>query len=100
MSVFGRLRVTALLGIRAQILPLEIAQFVLSGEIRGGVPGAALKADDFHAGLAELGGKNRTGRSDADNDDVGFSSCHTRRSSARSMQSILDQALRVYQQPA
>jgi hypothetical protein len=64
--------------VRAQVLPLEIAQFVLRGEIRGGVPRAALETDDLHAGLAELGREYSAGPSDPDNDDIGFFNCHAR----------------------
>jgi hypothetical protein len=64
------------LDIRAQVLPLEVAQFVVCGEIRGRKTRTTLQADDFHASLAELGCEDSPGRTDADDDDISLFDCH------------------------
>src|SRR5215471_20860558 len=58
------------LGIRAQVLALEVAQLVLRREVLGAQARAALEPDHLHAGLAELGRENATGSADADDDDI------------------------------
>ena len=64
------------LRVRAQILPLEIAQFVLRLEIRGGEARAALQADHFHARFAKLRREYPARRAHADDDDIRFFGCH------------------------
>src|SRR5262244_3721242 len=64
------------LDVRAQILALEIAQFVVRVEVLRGQARSALQADDLHARLAELGGEDAACRAHADDDDVGFFGCH------------------------
>ena len=64
------------LRVRAQILPLEVAQLVVRLEVLGLEPRAALEPDDLHAGLAKLGREDAAGRADADDDDIGFFRCH------------------------
>jgi hypothetical protein len=41
--------------VRAQLLPLEVAQFIVRREVRGGETRAALQANHFHARFAKLG---------------------------------------------
>jgi hypothetical protein len=64
------------LRIGAQILALEVAQFILPGEVRGSVPRATLETDDFHARLSELGSKNSTGATDTHDDNIRFFCSH------------------------
>src|SRR5262249_55158590 len=54
------------LGIRAQVLALEVAQLVLRREVLGAQARAALEPDHLHAGLTELGRENAAGSADAD----------------------------------
>ena len=68
------------LRVRAQILPLEVAQFIVRVEVLGGETRAALEPDDFHARFAELGREDSAGRAHAHDDDVGFFRCHGFRS--------------------
>ena len=46
------------LDVRAQVLPLEVAQFVMRVEVCGRQTRAALQPNDFHARFAELGREN------------------------------------------
>src|SRR5262244_1588909 len=64
------------LDVRAQILALEIAQFVVRVEVLSSQARPALEADDLHARLAELGCEDAARRAHADDDDVGFFGCH------------------------
>src|SRR5262249_19157372 len=64
------------LDVRAQILALEIAQFVVRVEVLSGQARPALQADDLHARFAELGCEDAACRAHADDDDVGFFGCH------------------------
>src|SRR5215470_18332737 len=72
------------LWIRAQILSLEVAQFVLWAKVFGRKTRAALQADDFHTRLAELGRENSACCADTDYNDIrffgGHGSCPPRRS--------------------
>src|SRR5262245_27503109 len=58
------------LGVRTQVLALEVAQLVLRGEVLGAPAWAALETDHLHAGLAKLGRENATSGADADNDNI------------------------------
>src|SRR2546426_4650612 len=60
-----------------QILPLEVPQFVLRAEVRGGQPWATLEANDFHARFAKLGCEYSAYRAHSDNDDISLFSCHS-----------------------
>src|SRR5262244_1042572 len=64
------------LDVRAQILALEIAQFIVRVEVLGGQARPALQADDLHARLAELGCEDTACRAHADDDNIGFFGCH------------------------
>src|SRR6516164_2726751 len=64
------------LGVRAQILALEIAQFIVWVEVLSGQARPALQADDLHARLAELGCEDTACRARADDDNIGFFGCH------------------------
>src|SRR2546421_5409410 len=60
-----------------QILPLEITQLVLRAEVGSGQARAAFQADDFHAGLPQLRGKDSAHCAHTDDDDIRLFSCHT-----------------------
>jgi hypothetical protein len=62
--------------IRAKVLALEIAEFVMRLEILRLEARTAFEADDPHARFAELRRKNAAGAAYADDDDIGFFDCH------------------------
>src|SRR6266550_5420380 len=62
--------------VRAQFLPLEVAQFIVRAEVRGLKTWAALQANDFHARLAEFGREDPACRDHSYNNDVSFFGCH------------------------
>ena len=64
------------LGIRPQLLPLKIAQFVMRAEIRRLKSRAALQANHFHARLAKFGREYSASRANSNDDDVRFFGGH------------------------
>src|SRR6516164_9682293 len=68
------------LGMRTQILALEVTQFVLRAEILGREARAALEPDHAHSHFAQLGREDAAGRADADDHDISFFGCHGSRS--------------------
>src|SRR6266403_5919162 len=64
------------LRVRAQFLPLEVAQFIVRAEIRGLQTRAALQANDFHACLAEFGCEDPACRAHSDDDYISLFDCH------------------------
>jgi hypothetical protein len=62
--------------VRAQILPLEVAQFIQAREVRGVVTRTAFEGDDLHARLGELRRDDSTGGARADDDDIRFLGGH------------------------
>src|ERR1035437_422548 len=64
------------LHVGAQLLPLEVAQFIVRGEVRRGKPRTALQADDFHPGFARLGREYPSCRTNTDDDHSRLLNCH------------------------
>ncbi len=62
--------------VRAQFLPLEVAQFIVRAEVRGLKARAALQANDFHACLAEFGREDPACRAHSDDDNISLFDCH------------------------
>ena len=62
--------------VRAQFLPLEVAQFIERAEVHGGQTRAALQTYDFHARFAQLGRQNSARRPHSDDDDISLFDCH------------------------
>src|SRR5580700_11339849 len=62
--------------IRAQLLPLEVPQFIVRVEIRGAEARAALQTHDFHSRFAELGREYPPDRAHSDDDHICFFDCH------------------------
>src|ERR1700680_2170640 len=63
-------------GIGAQLLALEIAQFIERAEILGCKAGTSFETDDFHAGFAKFGGEYSANCAYTHNDDICFFGGH------------------------
>jgi hypothetical protein len=79
------------LDIRSQILALEVAQLILRAEVGSGQPWPALKGNDLHPRLAELGREDPAGCAGADNHHIGFFGCHGSAPACRGLRLQADQ---------
>ena len=64
------------LRVRAQVLSLEVAQFIERAEVRSGQARPALQPNNLHACFAQLGRENPPCGAHTDDDDIGFFGGH------------------------